>query len=63
MRTMTRVIIKRAKRLHTDWSDERILEHAKKMTDQAGIYADTLTLQDVKDVIASMPEYRPGMLL
>jgi hypothetical protein len=63
MKAMTRVIIKRAKRVHTDWSDERILEYAKKMTDPAGVYPDTVTLQDVKEVIASMPEFKRDRLL
>ena len=63
MNALTRVAIKRTKRVHHEWTDDAILAHVKSLTDAAGLYRDTLTLQDVKDVIASMPEYRPGMLL
>ena len=63
MNALTRVAIKRTKRVHPEWTEQAILEHVKNLTDAAGLYRDTLTLQDVKDAIASMPEYRPGMLL
>lgn len=63
MNTLTRVAIKRTKRLHPEWPDGVILEHIKTLTDASGLYRDTVTLQDVKDAIASMPEYRPGRLL
>lgn len=60
---LTRVEIKRTKRLHPEWSDGAILEHIRTLTDHAGLYRDTVTLQDVKDAIASMPEYKPGRLI
>ena len=63
MNALTRVAIKRAKRVHPEWPDDAILAHVKSLTDAAGVYRDRLTLEDVKDVIASMPEYRPGRLL
>ena len=58
MKLLTRVAIKRAKRLHPGWMDTKVLEHIKTLTDAAGPYPDVVTLEDVKDVIASMPECR-----
>jgi hypothetical protein len=55
---LTRVQIKRTKRLHPDWPDNRILEHVRTLVDAAGLYRDRLELEDVKDAIASMPECR-----
>lgn len=63
MNLRTRVQIKRTKRLHPDWSDEQILEHIRTLTSAAGPYPDVVTIEDVKDAIASMPEYRPRRLL
>ena len=60
---LTRVAIKRCKRVHPEWTEQQILDHVKTLTDAAGMYHDSVTLQDVKDVIASMPEYSPGVLL
>ena len=61
MNLLTRVAIKRLHRAHPDWTPERILEHVKVLTDAAGPYKDTVTLQDVKDVLDSMNP--PGRLL
>jgi len=63
MNAFTRVQIRRTKRLHPDWSDDRILEHVQTVTDPAGPWRDSVTLQDVEDAIYSMPEYKPGRLL
>ena len=63
MNLLTRVQVKRTKRVHPEWSDERILEHIRSLTDAAGMYRDTVTIEDVRDAIQSMPEYRPGRLL
>ena len=62
MKALTRVQIKRTKRVHPDWSNEQILEHIKIFTDAAGPHPDTVTLEGVRDVICSMDEYRPGRL-
>ena len=63
MNALTRIAIKHCKRVHPDWTEQQILDHVKTLTDASGVYHDNVNLQDVKDVIASMPEYRPGVLL
>ena len=60
---MTRVQIKRTKRVHPDWSEEQVLEYIRTFTDAAGPHPDTVTPEDVRDVIHSMPEHQPGRLL
>ena len=59
---LTRVAIKRCKRKHPDWTDQRIFEDMKTLTDAAGAYSDQVTLLDVQGVIASMPQSWPGDL-
>ena len=63
MKALTRVQVKRTKRVHPDWSDNHIFQHVCKLTDSAGMYRDTVSLGDVQEVIASMPEYRKDRLL
>jgi len=58
VKLFTRVVIKRAKRQHPEWTSEELLAYARKVCDPAGFYADTVALQDVKDVIASMEQPR-----
>ena len=62
MKALTRVQVKRTKRVHPEWSDNHILQHIRKLTDSAGMYRDTVTLGDVQEVIASTPEYRKDRL-
>ena len=54
MKLITKVAVKRTRRAHPEWTPERILEHVKVLTDAAGSYKDTVTLQDVRDVLYSM---------
>lgn len=56
MKCFTRVVIKRARRVHPEWTPEQLLAHAQSVCDQAGMYPDTVTLQDVVDVLAAMDE-------
>ena len=63
MNLLTKVHIKHQKRAHPDWTDEQLLEDARRYADKAGPFPDTVTLLDVKVAVASMPENRPGMLL
>ena len=63
MKALTRVQVKRTKRVHPEWSDNHIFQHVCKLTDAAGMYRDTVTLDDAQEVIASMPEYRKDRLL
>ena len=63
MNALTRIAIKHCRRVHVDWTEQQILDRMRTLTDASGVYQDTVTLQDVKDVIYSMPEYRPGVLL
>jgi len=60
---LTRVAIKRAKRLHPGWMGTKVLEHIKTLTDAAGPYRDTVTLEDVRGVIASMEKNKQEGLL
>ena len=63
MNALTRIAIKHCRRVHPEWTEQQILDRMRTLTDAAGVYHDNVTLEDVKDVIASMPEYRPGVLL
>ena len=56
MNALTRVQIKRYKRTHPDATDQQVLDHTKSLTDMAGVYPDTVTLEDVRDAVASMRE-------
>lgn len=63
MKLLTRVQIKRTKRLHPDWTDDEVFEHIRELTDAAGPYRDVVSLEDVRDAIYSMNEYKPGRLI
>ena len=63
MNALTRIAIKHCKRVHPEWTEQQILDRMRTLTDASGVYQDCVTLQDVKDVIASMPEYRKDRLL
>ncbi len=63
MKLFTRVAIKRCARLHPDWTVEQILQNVKGLTSPAGPYRDSVTIEDVKDVVYSMPGRAPENLL
>ncbi len=56
MKLLTKVHIKRAARLHPDWTEAQLLDDARSWADQSGPYADIVTLEDVREAVASMRE-------
>ena len=56
MRLLTKVHIKRTARLHPDWTEGQLLDDIQKWADHAGPFPDTVTLEDVREAVASMPE-------
>ena len=56
MKLITRVHIKHTARLHPDWTEGQLLEDARSWADQSGPFPDTVTLEDVREAVASMPE-------
>ena len=59
---LTRVAIKRCKRTHPDWTDERVFEYVNSLTDPGGPYSDQVTLLDVQCVLSSMVDEYPREL-
>ena len=56
MKLLTKVHIKRAHRLHPEWTEAQLLEDARSWADQSGPYPDTVTAEDVREAVASMWE-------
>ena len=58
MRLLTKVHIKHSARLHPDWTEGQLLDDVRAWADQAGPYADTVSIEDVREVVASMSDPR-----
>ena len=56
MRLLTKVHIKRTKRLHPDWTEGQLLDDIQRWADLAGPFPDTVTPEDVREAVASMTE-------
>ena len=56
MKLLTKVHIKHTARLHPDWTEGQLLDDIQKWADHAGPFPDTVTLEDVREAVASMPE-------
>jgi hypothetical protein len=56
VKLLTKVRIKRTARLHPDWTEGQLLDDIQKWADLAGPFPDTVTLEDVREAVASMPE-------
>jgi hypothetical protein len=54
VKLITKVRIKRTARLHPDWTEAQLLDDARSWADQSGPYADTVTLEDVREAVTSM---------
>ena len=58
MKLLTKVRIKRTARLHPDWTEGQLLDDIQKWADHAGPFPDTVTLEDVREAVASMREHQ-----
>jgi len=58
VKLLTKVHIKRTARLHPDWTEAQLLDDARSWADESGPYADTVTLEDVREAVASMWEHQ-----
>jgi len=56
VKLLTKVHIKHTARLHPDWTEGQLLDDIQKWADHAGPFPDTVTLEDVREAVASMPE-------
>jgi len=56
VKLLTKVHIKHSARLHPEWTEAQLLDDARSWADQSGPYADTVTLEDVREAVASMRE-------
>jgi hypothetical protein len=56
VRLLARIHIKRARRLHPEWTEAQLLDDVRQWADQAGPYADTVSIEDVREAVASMSE-------
>jgi hypothetical protein len=56
VRLLTKVHIKHSRRAHPDWTEAQLLEDTQRWADHAGPFPDTVTLEDVREAVASMRE-------
>jgi hypothetical protein len=58
VRLLARIHIKRTRRLHPEWTEAQLLEDVREWADQSGPYADSVTIEDVREVLVSMSDPR-----
>ena len=58
MKLITKVHIKHTARLHPDLTEGQLLDDIQKWADLAGPFPDIVTLEDVRDAVASMREHQ-----
>jgi len=56
VKLLTKVHIKRTARLHPDWTEGQLLDDIQRWADLAGPFADAVSLEDVREAVASMRE-------